>query len=189
MNVSHRTPRPFTSKEFDRLVRSGGFGDVRVELLRGMIVKMNPVYVPHARTKRLLAEAINVGLANAYPAWIVDQDVSVDVAEGFQPVPDIVLWDPTVTPSDIDGAVPAKAVRLLVEVADSSLMIDLGEKLRDYANGGIAEYWVADVKNRRIIRHADPSAETYARTERAPFGDTFTSVVYPTLRVDTAALA
>lgn len=189
MNVSQQTPRPFTTKEFDRLVRSGGFGDLRVELLRGMIVKMNPVHVPHARVKRLLGKALEAGLHVNGLRWLVDSECSVDVFNGFQPVPDIVVWDPAAAPADIDGPIPVNAVRLIVEVADSSLAIDQGQKLTDYARGGIAEYWVADVKGGQVHRHAGPSATAYARHELARFGETFPSLAYPGLTFDTAALA
>ena len=150
---------------------------------------MNPQHVPHARAKRLLAEAIKAGLYAAGLPWIVDQEVSVDFADGFQPLPDIVVWDPAAAPQDLNGPVPAAAVRLIVEIANASLSDDLGEKLEDYASGNLPEYWVADAKGRLILRHAGPNANTYARREAARFGETFASLVYPSLSVDTSALA
>ena len=189
MNFAHRVPSTFTNAEFERLVRSGGFGRARVELRRGMIVKINPQYVPHAKAKRLLTKAIEAGLLTAALSWTVDQEVSVVFADAFSPLPDIVVWDPAAAPADLDGPVPASAVRLIVEVADSSLSDDLGEKLEDYATAGLSEYWVADVRGRQILQHSGPGNGTYARREPARFGEIIASRTYPELRVDTAALA
>ena len=58
MNAPHRALATFTNAQFERLVRSGGLGDMRVELRRGLIVKMSPQFVPHGTIKRLLADAI-----------------------------------------------------------------------------------------------------------------------------------
>ena len=65
MNAPHRALATFTNAQFERLVRSGGLGDMRVELRRGMIVKMSPQYVPHGTVKRLLAKALEAALADA----------------------------------------------------------------------------------------------------------------------------
>ncbi|MEQ1863299.1 MAG: Uma2 family endonuclease [Micropepsaceae bacterium] len=189
MSVVHRTPSTFTNAEFERLVRSGGFGRTRVELRRGFIIKMKAQYVPHAHAKRLLAEAIESGLQHAALDWRTLQGVSVDFVGNFSPLPDIVVWDPAAAPADLDGPVPARAVRLIVEVADSTLSDDLGEKLEDYATGGLTEYWVADVKGRQILQHSGPGNATYARRDPVRFGEVLTSRAYPQLRVDTSALA
>jgi hypothetical protein len=48
---------------------------------------------------------------------------------------------------------------------------------------------VADVKGRIIMRHCDPSATGYARRQPVSFGQTFESLMHPSLRIDTAKLA
>lgn len=189
MNAPHKTPNQFTSREFTRLVRAGGFGDTRVELRQGMIVKMNPQHLPHAKVKRLLAKAIEQGLAAASVDWIVDQEVSVDLSENFQPLPDLVVWDSTGVPADLDGPIPKAAVRLIVEIADSSLADDLGSKLEEYAGAQVSEYWVADVKAKILIRHKGPSAAGYTERLTSRFGEALDSLAYPALRFDTKALA
>lgn len=47
INVPVPRPHHFTAKEFERIARSGGFGDLRVELRRGLIVQMNPRFFLH----------------------------------------------------------------------------------------------------------------------------------------------
>ena len=55
----------------------------------------------------------------------------------------------------------AANVLLLIEVAESSLTYDLGEKARLYATGGIAEYWVIDVTHRLLHRHRQASSNGF----------------------------
>jgi Uma2 family endonuclease len=188
MNIRHRQPSTFSSAEFEKLVRSGGFGDARVELRRGVIVKMNAQHLAHARAKNLLAKAIDAAVAQAFPAWSVYQEVSVAFAGDFNPVPDIVVWDPTAGPTDPDRPIPAASVRIVIEVADSTLPDDVGEKLEDYAGAGVAEYWVVDVKGRQILQHVGPGGDTYAERIPVAFGAAIASKAYPGLRVDTASL-
>lgn len=181
--------KTFTSAEFGRIARAGGFGRARVELRGGMIVEMSPQHVPHASVKRLLAKAIEAALDRARLAWIVDQEVSVAFFDGFEPMPDIVVWNPAEAPADLDGPIPANAVKLVVEVSDTSLADDLGEKLADYARGGLAEYWVADIKGKLLLRHDGPQANGYARREPLRFGEPAPTLTAPALNVDTTALA
>ncbi len=188
MNIAHREAGRFSTAEFERLVRSGAFGRARVELRRGQIVKMNPQYVPHSTVKRLLAKALDAALQAAKLDWIVDQETSVNFGEGFQPLPDIIVWDRTAAQGDLSGAIPAHAVRLIVEVSDTTLTDDLGEKREDYAKAGLVEYWVADVKKQFILQHAHPTASAYAVQTSTPFGASATSLVYPALHVSTTAL-
>ena len=51
----------------------------------------------------------------------------------------------------------------VVEIADSSLSIDLGPKLRAYAGAGIRQYVVVDLVNNRVLVHEQPSVQSYAR--------------------------
>jgi Uma2 family endonuclease len=77
----------------------------------------------------------------------------------------------------------------VVEVADASLADDVGEKLEDYAAAGVAEYWVADVKGKILLRHAGPSVNGFAQRLTAHFGEAFSALAYPDLKIDTKALA
>jgi hypothetical protein len=60
---------------------------------------------------------------------------------------------------------PPDAAEILsvIEVADSSLPVDVGAKLRAYASAGIPQYIVVDLVNGRVLVHEGPQLE-YART-------------------------
>jgi len=67
------------------------------------------------------------------------------------------------------GAVDVSSV---IEVADSSLSIDLGPKLTAYATAGIAQYVVADLVNDRVIVHQEPTRDSYSRITAFVRGET-----------------
>lgn len=147
---------------------------------------MSPQYIPHARVKRLLAQALAESVSAAGLAWVVDQEVSVAFGDAFDPMPDIVVWDAAV--GDGEGPVPREAVRLIVEVSDASLADDLGDKLEDYARSGLVEYWVADVRGRLVLRHTEARAARYWRREPALFGTMVPWLSRPELAVSTTEL-
>ena len=62
----------------------------------------------------------------------------------------------------------------VIEVADSSLAIDLGPKLTTYAAAGIQQYVVADLVNNRVLIHEEPSGNSYARVTRYERGEMLT---------------
>jgi Uma2 family endonuclease len=69
------------------------------------------------------------------------------------PEPDVAVI--AGSPRDFATIHPTTAV-LVVEVSDSTLAFDLGEKMSLYAAGGIADYWVVDLNNRQLIIHRSP---------------------------------
>ncbi len=160
MNAVSKIHPPFTSAEFYRMAAKGAFGDMRVELRRGMILKMSPQHYPHARLKADIQRALERAVSAASLNWEVLTEATVSFADGFEPMPDIIVLEQTAPPT-VFRTIPASAVKLVVEVADTTLDDDMGEKREDYARAGLAEYWVADVRKRVLIRHAQPSGGAY----------------------------
>jgi Uma2 family endonuclease len=75
---------------------------------------------------------------------------------------------------DYATAHPTSAL-LVVEISDSTLDYDLTDKASLYASGGITDYWVVDLVNRRLVVHripqSDPGAAFGARySQVAQFG-------------------
>lgn len=171
MNAVTPQPRRFTRAEFDRIARTGGFGRLRVELRRGRIVEMSPQHNPHARLKMKLQRALDMAIAAAGLRLETVTEVSVGFGDGFEPMPDIVVIDPTLAPEALEGPLPAAAVKLVIEVASSSLADDLGAKASEYAEAGLAEYWVADVTARTLHRHGAPVDGVYTRIETSNLTD------------------
>lgn len=186
-----RAPAPYsawTIAEFERMADRGAFGDTRAELIDGEIVKVSPKHVPHARLEVQLERALQKAIENT-PELDILLSVSVGLSETYAPYPDLVVWDvQAATKAELQKFLPAKVVRILVEVSATTLQDDLGRKLAAYARSGVSEYWVADLYGRRIVQHSEPAGETYARVVEQPFGSTFPALTLP-LTIDTSALA
>ena len=50
---------------------------------------------------------------------------------------------------------------LVIEVSDSSLDYDRGEKLQLYAEAGIREYWVINIPHFQVEVYRDPRGRKY----------------------------
>jgi Uma2 family endonuclease len=83
---------------------------------------------------------------------------------------------------------PLTKVRLLIEVSDSTLNIDLGRKADLYAKHGIPEYWVVDIEGKRILRHSGPGEGGYRVCNEVAFGVPLVAVTIAGLVVETERL-
>ncbi|HEX3150994.1 MAG TPA: Uma2 family endonuclease [Gemmataceae bacterium] len=58
-----------------------------------------------------------------------------------------------------------------MEISDSTLSYDLDDKASLYASTGIADYWVVDLVNHRLVVTREPAVDVTQR-----FGSTYTNV-------------
>lgn len=77
-----------------------------------------------------------------------------------------------VTPVD---RYPSRAL-LVVEMGSTSLAVDLGPKARIYAEAGVPDYWVLDVKRREIVVHREPAGPRFEHVQRVGAGETVTAL-------------
>ncbi|MGI8875284.1 MAG: Uma2 family endonuclease [Egibacteraceae bacterium] len=150
--------RPLRRTEYDLLVEQDVFGDERIQLLEGELVAMSPQKAPHAG----IVEALNERLM---PALVGKARVRVQLpmaaGEHSEPEPDIAVV-PAGEPRDRH---PERAL-LVIEVADSSLSLDLVRKPGIYAAAGVPVYWVIDLAGDVVHVHTDPVGEGYASVTR-----------------------
>lgn len=167
------------------MARRGAFDDLRVELRGGMIVKMSPKHIPHALVQEDLIFALKLTIQSAGLPWRVATETSVAFGEGFDPMPDIVVYDLSMI-ADQQGAIDPAAVKLIVEVADTSLDDDMEEKRDDYARFGLTEYWVADVNAKLVHMHAEPRNGVFAKTDRKTLSESLAMLTRPGIVVQIA---
>ncbi len=188
MNAPVRPPLILTDAQFEDMTRRGAFVKVgRVELRGGVLTPMSPVHLSHSNSQLALIMAVQSALKSSGLAFRMNPEISIAFGGGFQPTADIVVWDPALAPADVDGPIPGGAVKLVIEVADASLGDDLGDKLADYANAGLPEYWVADVRGRLILRHEQPVAGAYKVRAPLLFGQPAPALTLP-MTLDTTGL-
>jgi Uma2 family endonuclease len=129
----------------------------RVELIRGEIRPMSPIGSLH----EVLVDWLNEWSVLAVPRRTVRVRVQNSVGlPGLEsaPEPDIA-W--VVRRNYAARRPQAEDVLLIVEVADSSLRYDLGEKADLYAEAGVRDYWVVDAVHRRVTVMREPENGRY----------------------------
>ncbi len=153
-------PLKLSAKEFLALAEAGLFdGYARTELIEGEVWTMNAVWRWHARAQMDFGFAIRDALRTAGLDLVVYGAGSVIASEDSVPEPDIIVaLDEPRTREPISLA----AVRIAIELSDTTREMDLGRKARLYARHGIPEYWVVDRETQAVVRHASPGVEGYA---------------------------
>lgn len=152
--------RLLTVDDYHRMAEAGIFGpDERVELIDGEIIAMPPpIGLARAGTIDYLTRQFVKAVDDRA---IVRVQNPVRLSEHSEPEPDLPLLRPR---DDFyrRGAPHPADILLLVEVSDSTLVHDRQFKVPLYARHGIAEVWVVDVKNERLITYREPSEGDYA---------------------------
>ena len=150
-------PRPWkwTREQYYKLGELGFFKGKRVELIHGEIVEMSPINRPHSLAVGLVADELARIFASGFHIS-VQQPFRVQVAGLVsEPEPDVAV---------IPGARrdlsdhPTQAT-LLVEVSDSMLSYDTAAKAELYASAGVGDYWVLDIKGRKLHVFRDPGSQ------------------------------
>jgi Uma2 family endonuclease len=173
-----------TVEEFLILDEAGVFGDKRVELIDGEIFDLSPTYQPHARVLSELTIELGLAVRQLGSSLRCYTPVSTRIDDHSLPMPDLMV----VEDDGGDGPVVPRSVRLVIEVSASTQRHDLVKKAALYAGAGISEYWVADVKRRRVTRMHGPVGHEYMQCVELPFGAQIPSATIAGLVVDTASL-
>jgi Uma2 family endonuclease len=131
--------------------------DERTELINGQIVLMASKGTAHVTSLHLLANALRDLLGNT--ALVRTQD-PIQLDDWSEPEPDLAIVRGTVL--DYSDRHPGPSdLELVVEVADSTLKQDCEIKDKLYAQAGIVDYWVLDVKNRKLHIFRNPTPTGY----------------------------
>jgi len=181
------TAAKFTIDEYERMIACGAFvgpNEKHLELIRGELRMMSPQGAQHGEL---------IGQLDDWSHDVVDRrrvkiriQTSVEIPSlDTQPEPDVV-W--AVAKSYARRRPAPHEILLLIEVADSSLAYDLGEKCQLYAESGIRDYWVCDIPNRVVHVFRDPHPDGYRSRHRFSANDTIRPLLADNLSLDVAAL-
>ena len=168
--------RLFTVHEYHRMVDAGILSeDDRVELIRGEILAMSPIGPRHSaavlRSNQFLVKAVG-------DEAIVGVQGSVRLDDYDEPQPDIYLLRPKEDFYASGHAGPSD-ILLIVEMADSSLEYDETIKMQLYAETGVPEYWIADIRNDRLICYSEPRKDAYHQIQILERGATVSPRLLP----------
>lgn len=148
------TPQQFriTVEQYHQMGDLGFFtAKPRCELIRGIIVEKPLMNPPHKTALRRLIALLRPLVPAAY---VFDSQGPISLADS-EPEPDVSI---TLGPDERyrDRHAGPDEVLLLVEVADTSLEYDRGEKLQLSAEAGIPVYWVVDLRGRAVTVYTRP---------------------------------
>jgi Uma2 family endonuclease len=150
----------WTREECAALEASGIWDQQHLELIEGELISKMGKKRPHT----ISLVRVQAWLVRVFGEQYVNPETPIDLAPTDnsinEPEPDLIVLSKR--SDDVRDRNPQPSeVRLLVEVADSTLRFDLTVKARLYARAGIVEYWVVDIPGRRIIVHRDPQEGQY----------------------------
>ena len=165
---------------YHRMAEAGIFRETdRIELIEGDLMDMAPIGQGHAALVCSLSEALFIACSGRAIVWI-QNPIRLDLHN--EPQPDLAVLKRR---SDFYaiGHRPGPADTLLViEVADSSVRFDRTVKPL-YARAGIVEYWIVDLKQRRLDAHRVPRGDDYAEVTTHSSGDTLALAAAPEIVV------
>lgn len=151
-------PRLLSVQDYHHMIEAGIFGpEERIELITGQLMPMAAKGAPHraavTRARRLLEQHLGARVL------VCVQD-SVQLDDYSEPEPDIAVVKPE--PLDYEERHPTVAdTFLILEVSDWTLAYDLDNKALAYARSGVKDYWVLDIKGRRLHVFRQPSPSGY----------------------------
>jgi Uma2 family endonuclease len=167
--------RPLKRAEYDKLVELGVFEDERLELLYGLIVRMSPIGAPHCWSVQVLNELLLPPLLGRASVRVGLPYAASDESE---PQPDVAI----AAREDYRRDHPP-ALLCAIEVADSSLSKDRGLKARLYAEAGVPEYWIVNLRDRVIEVRTRPTGGVYAEVAIYRSGDLVRLNAFPDVTV------
>ena len=130
-----RKPCKFTSEQCHWLIESGTLTtEHNLELIGGEIIGMAPMGDEHGNT---IAQLNTWLVIRAEEKYNVRCYITLRVAEGFSPDPDFTLLKYPQGGYGRGTRPRAEDVLLIIEVADSSFVYDLGDKALAYARAGV----------------------------------------------------
>ena len=147
--------RRFTVEEYHAMIQAGVFTEGEpYELIEGWLLPKMTRNAPHD----LCVQRLQRMFMKLLPSeWLCFVQSAVTLADG-EPEPDVAI----VRGPDDKYALrhpEGPDVGLVVEVADSSLVRDRGNKLRSYARASIPIYWIANIPADVLEIYTEPGVD------------------------------
>lgn len=132
-----------------------------LELLNGEIVEMSPEGIPHAFYSDAAAEYLRSLLSDR--AKIREGRPITLPQTNSEPEPDIAIVQP-LGEVYLEHHPYPENVFWLIEFSNSSLTKDMEIKSKTYAESGIPEYWVVNLRQRQLTVFRSPQNGKYQST-------------------------
>lgn len=178
--ISKVTPKRFRVEDFRKMTEVGILPEESGwEIIDGFLIDKMPIGSRHAGTVNRLNQTLIVLLErNALAA--VQNPIYID--EYNAPEPDIALLKARDDFYTSNLPMP-QDVLLLIEVSDSTLEYDRGIKKTLYAEAGILEYWLVNLKENTVEVYTQPKNGSYRLSRILESGETIESTTVENLKL------
>jgi Uma2 family endonuclease len=171
--------------DYHKMIETGLLDDRSVELINGEVIQMSPEGVAHAFYCRNTAKYLRTILSER--AEISEaHPISLPNDNDSEPEPDIAIVKTPDTRYQSRHPAPDD-IFWLIEIANTTLVKDLGVKKDLYARSGIAEYWVMNLQTSELRIFRDLVATEY-RSEIVLNGGTISPLAFPDLEIEISRL-
>jgi Uma2 family endonuclease len=169
----------WTLEDYHQMIAAGILSGRRVELLKGEIVEMPPEGEEHAVYSSSAVEYLRLELAELAT---IREGHPITLPNDSEPEPDIAVVVPP------KGRYLAhhpyiEDIYWVVEYSNTTLEKDLKAKKEAYAEAGIQEYWVVDLKNLQLIVFRNPRENEYLSQVTLSAG-LIIPVAFPNIQVE-----
>ncbi|NEP57841.1 MAG: Uma2 family endonuclease [Symploca sp. SIO2G7] len=174
-----RTLARWSVKDYHHMINSGFLAGRQVELVDGQIIDMAPELPIHRVTYRRGVKYLEALLGNQA---VVFATAPITLPSDGEPQPDICIAIPPESRYDQRHPEP-KDIYWLIEVSNSTLSYDLGDKAKMYARHNIPEYWVIDIPGSQLWVHRTPNKAEYQSVVQYSIGK-ITPLALPGVEVE-----
>jgi Uma2 family endonuclease len=172
--------RLISVSEYHRMGEAGILcEDDRVELLAGVIYEMSPIGSHHAGEINRLSHWFTQNVGDR-AVVSVQNPVSLLPYSESEPEPDLALLRPRSDFYTTSHPGP-QDILLIIEVADTSLAYDRDVKLLLYAQAGIPEVFLFNLRGRCLEVSRNPGPDGYRETLVLGPGDQVSPLAFPDL--------
>lgn len=172
--------RQWTVADYHRMLDAGILNeDDRVELINGQIFEMSPQRPPHTTATKRAYDYLKPLLLNKAD---VRSQSPVTLSLYSEPEPDIAVV--AIDEFEYSERHPnPDEIFLIIELADSTIVRDLGEKESTYAQANIQDYWVVDVRKRIVHILRRPIGGTYQQKRLLDESNSCSLLAFPDIDV------
>ncbi len=167
------TTAKWTLDQYHQMIDAGILAEQRVELLNGEIIEMAPEGLEHAQLSTDTADYLRALLGTK--ALVRDGKPITLPDSNSEPQPDLTIAEPLRTVYRTQHHPYPENIFWVIEYSNTSLAKDLAVKRKTYAQAGIREYWVVNLKQRLVIVLEEPSQGDYQAEETVTEGEVYPS--------------
>jgi Uma2 family endonuclease len=168
---------------YHQAIDAGIFDGKSVELLRGEIVIMAPEREPHAYYNTETADY----LRNLLGEQVKIRDAKpITLPNNSEPKPDIAIVKP-LGRTYLEHHPYPDDIFWLIEFSQATIDKDMGKKKTIYAEAGIQEYWLVNLKNLHLKVFRDLTDNKYTEELTLTTG-IISSLAFPNIKIEVERL-